>query len=161
MSCEHDSCNAGQITTGNNLLRCEFPEFMVPGDRVCVLVRVLGFSRFLASFVSFVFFFVVSFVSFVSFITFGSSGLSCALGFEIRCVVVVAAFLFCRLVRVSRWLRQLCEIVRSAQRVRCVSCHNMARYHPRFDRTRSAVRIAPLRNIRSSYELMRFLVFCC
>lgn len=80
-----------------------------PRDRVCVL----GFSQFPVSFCVVCLFFVVSFVSFVpfvpfvsfvlfvsfvpfvSFVTFGSFGSSCALGFEIRCVVIVAAFLFC------------------------------------------------------------------
>lgn len=107
MSCKYDSCYAGQIITGNLLCR-EFPEFMPPppsrGNRVCVL----GFSQFPASFCVVCLFFVVSFVSFrvsfvqfvsfvpfvsfvscVSFVTFGSFGLSCAVGFEIRCVVIV------------------------------------------------------------------------
>ena len=35
----------------------------------------------------------------------------------------------------------------------------MVRYHPRFDRTRSTVRIAPQRNIRSTYEFRDFWFF--
>ena len=91
MSCKYDSCYAGQIITGNLLCR-EFPEFMPPpplAGEPCLCSRFFSVSRLVLCRLSFFRRVVVSFVSCVSFVTFGSFGLSCAVGFEIRCVVIV------------------------------------------------------------------------